>query len=102
MITDRNRYGEMMTRSDGKPMPHLDEQFVERLIRIGRNGYGNGGQLESFNVTLVDGATDTATAHATADTTATDQDAAAGAQATCAGADARTSATGSGGGCGKW
>jgi len=34
----------------------LDEQFVERLIRVRRDGYGNGGQLELFHVPLVDGA----------------------------------------------
>jgi len=38
----------------------LDEQFVERLIRVRRDGYGNGGQLELFHVSLVDGALDAA------------------------------------------
>lgn len=33
----------------------LDEQFVERLVRVGRDGYGNGGQLEPFDVPLLDG-----------------------------------------------
>lgn len=33
----------------------LDEQFVERLVRVGRDGYGNGGQLESFDVPLLYG-----------------------------------------------
>jgi len=45
-------------RTDGVHI--LDEQFVERLIRVGRDGYGNGGQLELFHVPLVDGALDAA------------------------------------------
>lgn len=44
----------------------LDEQFVERLIRVGRDGYGNGGQLELFDVPLVDGTLDTSGTGATA------------------------------------
>lgn len=51
----------------------LDEQFVERLIRVGRDGYGNGGQLELFHVPLVDGALDAAgTDDVGADATGTD------------------------------
>lgn len=52
----------------------LDEQFVERLIRVGRDGYGNGGQLELFHVPLVDGTLDAAagTDDVGADATGTD------------------------------
>lgn len=51
----------------------LDEQFVERLIRVGRDGYGNGGQLELFHVPLVDGTLDAAgTDDVGADATDTD------------------------------
>lgn len=42
----------------------LDEQFVERLVRVGCDGYGYGGQLEPFDLSLLDGARD-ATAYAT-------------------------------------
>lgn len=49
----------------------LDEQFVERLIRVGRNGYGNGGQLEPFDVLLMNGTVDGAGTDAPAGTDAT-------------------------------
>jgi len=52
---------------------HLDEQFVERLVRVGRDRYGHGGQLEPFDVPLLDAAAGgrAARAHA-ADATAAD------------------------------
>jgi len=55
----------------------LDEQFVERLIRVGRDGYGNGGQLEPFDVLLMNGTVDGAGTDAPAGT-----DAASGTDAT--------------------
>ncbi|CAI6347910.1 unnamed protein product [Macrosiphum euphorbiae] len=61
----------MSVRPDGVHI--LDEQFVERLIRVRRDGYGNGGQLELFHVPLVDGALDAAgTDDVGADATGTD------------------------------
>lgn len=83
---------------------YLDEQFVERLVRVGRDRYGNGGQLVTFDVPLVDAAANTAAADAAAAAAA----AGASAQATRAGTDAHTGArstdttttTGSGGGGG--
>lgn len=36
-------------------MYRSDEQFVESLVRVGRDRYGHGGQLKSLDVLLVDG-----------------------------------------------
>lgn len=53
----------------GVEMPgtvRLDEQFVERLVGVGRYRYGNGGQLEPFDGPLLDAAAGTDVAAAAA------------------------------------
>lgn len=69
-----------------------DEQFVERLVRVGRDRYGHGGQLEPFDVLLVDAA-----ANASDDTDGDATDATDRTDATTADAtDAATNATDAG------
>jgi len=83
----------MSVRPDGVHI--LDEQFVERLIRVRRDRYGNGGQLELFYVPLVDGALDAAgTDDVGADATGTDVAGTEDVGADATGTDSAAAATG--------